>query len=175
MILYIIGIIAVRYSKMDIHMPYNLVWIVPQRLLIFDINEQLINNELQLVDQTINQMLDSAAQTEGKPLAHMITDLSHTVHLPSLGQINKGLTYPKHPQIGWGMIVGVRQPMLKMAAGIIPQLFKVQARVLDNLEEALNFIQSMDITMPDLIPFATAAKLGVDVTKLTGKPAAESS
>jgi len=46
---------------------------------------------------------------------------------------------------------------------------------LDNLEEALNFIQSMDITMPDLIPFATAAKLGVDVTKLTGKPAAESS
>lgn len=147
-------------------MPYTIEWLIPNRLIFIDVNPYIIDDDVFAIDQTMNQWLETAGQ-ESSSRVHSITNLSNTARLPSIGTIGRGLTYPKHPNFGWNLIIGVRHPAIKLAVGIIPQLFKAPVRVEDTIEDAINFLCVADPALIDALPALQESEIKIDPSRLT--------
>jgi hypothetical protein len=105
----------------------------------------LPETEIPNFDQLMRDYLDAGTGA----LVHHLADLRELDGMPGLAALGK-FTYVKHPQMGWQVSFGLRRPLVKMLANIMSQVFKMRSRDFDTLEEALDFLQTVDATLPNL-------------------------
>jgi hypothetical protein len=135
-------------------MSFEIKWLVKQRVIWgntganFQVEELFQLNEL---------MLEYLAEATPGRLIHFIGDMRQVTVTPSLRD-QRQLTFPTHPQFGWTVMYGLNtNPVAKMVMSIVTQLFRVRFREVADFEAALDFLQYVDITLPDLAPYRSNA------------------
>jgi hypothetical protein len=105
-------------------------------------------DDLITYDQNVIRIMDEATV----PMLHAIYDYTHAEALPSLKDLST-LKSGSHPKVGWSVFVGVPNPFIKFLVSVTIQIMRVRLRFFDTFEEAKQFIQEMDSTLPDLTSF----------------------
>ncbi len=127
-------------------MPVGLAWLVEGHLILAKGWYALKSEELADFDARVLAMLTQSQ----KPLVHGIHDYSEAQAMPpikDLIQIKSG----QHPKIGWVIVVGLHDRMMKFFVSIALQIFRVRVRFMDSVQEGLDFLQDVDSTLPDLV------------------------
>jgi hypothetical protein len=85
---------------------------------------------------------------------HIVLDLQEVTEMPTLADsIRAKYEFPKHPKCGWSVFAGTKDPMQKMLLSILGNIFKVHTRLVPNNLAALEFLETVDNTLPDLTPY----------------------
>lgn len=84
------------------------------------------------------------------PLVHVIFDFSSTEEVAQL-DLKEDRKILHHPQNGWNIFVAVNNPILKMLTAIKVSQAKARLRWFPTLKEALEFLPSVDSSLPDMI------------------------
>jgi proteasome lid subunit RPN8/RPN11 len=126
-------------------MSAGVTWLIEHKLLLVNTWGKVNVDELSAMDSRISDMLDNSQE----PLVHGIHDHTRAESIPSakdLMQVKAG----KHPRVGWLIIVGLDNKLMKFFVSATGQVLNIRLRFMDTVEEALTFLQDIDSTLPDL-------------------------
>ena len=144
-------------------MSAGVTWLIEDKLLLLNSWGKLNVDEMNVLDLRITDMLDNSPE----PLVHGIHDHTRAESIPSakdLMQIKAG----KHPRVGWLIIVGLDNKLMKFFVSATGQVLNIRLRFMDTVEEALAFLQDIDTTLPDLKAIdLTAAETRIHETSIT--------
>lgn len=129
-------------------MPWRIVHLVKGHLGLTPLWGQFTQEELKQYDETA---LDAISRGQ-HPLMHNIYDCSGLDSLPPLMEMSK-LQVGQHPRVGWIIFVGIRSDLLKFVLSMTTQMFGHRLRFMKSHAEALQFLQQVDSTLPDLGKF----------------------
>jgi hypothetical protein len=126
-------------------MPYTLRWLAAEKVVFQVVSGNFTVAELVASDADLVACLDQSTA----PLVHMLVDLSGLSSVPLVGAF-KDIPSLKHPRMGWYICFGISNKMLQSILYLVGQVFKVRYRFFNTPEEALDFLQKVDSTLPDL-------------------------
>jgi hypothetical protein len=126
-------------------MPIKLDWYLENRVIIITAEGDYADEELINLDGQVIQYLDQSTA----PLVHMIMDRQGTNHIPSIKSVTM-VKWPKHPRYGWTLVVGSSNPFQRFVVALANNLFKGRQRNFDTFDEALDFLNEVDSTLPPL-------------------------
>lgn len=115
------------------------------RVIYASFNGTFAANDLPSFDAAMGRLLN-----QGIASVHFIVDIRQTQTLPPVTAQMK-LTFPRHPNLGWAVIL--TQPensVATMLLSLTTRLFRVSTRTVNNLQDALGFLEGVDPTLPDL-------------------------
>jgi hypothetical protein len=134
-------------------MPYTIAWYLPERIVISEGTGLMI-----LAD--VRGFLDDgyAMIATGKPLVHLIVDISRVEKVES---IPKSLRMVRestiHPNMGWVIFIGRMNPMVTLLANLAGAIIQSRYRRCDTLADALDFLKERDVSLASLeIPSGSA-------------------
>lgn len=126
-------------------MPAQLSWYLENRVLLMTNQGEVTDQELFDLDPEIIAYLNDCTA----PLVHTIIDHRKGINSPSA----KGLTHlqwPKHPKVGWMIMVGMKNPFQRFIVAVATSFFKTRMRMFSTMEEGLVFLNHVDSTLPPL-------------------------
>ncbi len=126
-------------------MPVKLSWFLENRVMMIAAEGEYTDEELIGLDGQVIQYLDQSPM----PLVHMIMDRQQTNHIPSIKSATM-VKWPKHPRYGWTLVIGSSNPFQRFVVALANNLFKGRQRNFDSLDEALDFLNLVDSTLPPL-------------------------
>ncbi len=126
-------------------MSVQVMWLVEQQVILCACRGQLTYPDL---EQMVAQIAD-LSRSSSAPLVHVVIEASDLDFLPSVREISalRGTTPAGG---GWTLLVGVDNHLLRFLASMIVQMFAARFRFVNTLDAALQFLQEMDSTLPDL-------------------------
>ncbi|HEX2618694.1 MAG TPA: hypothetical protein VHL11_01070 [Phototrophicaceae bacterium] len=127
-------------------MPFKSAWFVEGRVAYTRIEGALTVGDLPALDQAQQQFLDQSTGI----LTHTLWDFRGANEVPSPLILKRDLTFPNHKKFGWAIIIGIDNPITRLTLTIAPQLFRVRFRHWETVAQALDFLQMVDSTLPDL-------------------------
>src|SRR5215216_5065128 len=117
-------------------MPFEISWYQPQRVVLMKIEGILTPEETQEVVTKTTVMLN-----ESREMTHFLVDtrtLQRIENIPAaLKAVQSG---PVHPLMGWMIVVGRMNPMVKFVLDFVGLLTKSRYRRFDTMPEALSFL-----------------------------------
>lgn len=129
-------------------MPLKLQWLVEDQVFLRVAEGEVTVDEYYEHDaRLINNYLEPSPATR----VHGIFDLTGLDQMPELKVLRQAKAI-KHSKTGWVVLVGVDNPVIKLVASVMGQMYQARFRFYNTIEEALDFLQSMDDTLPDLHP-----------------------
>lgn len=126
-------------------MPVKLSWYLENRVMMVVAEGEYTDDELINLDAQVIKYLDQS----NVPLVHMIMDRQGTTHIPSMKSVTM-VKWPKHPRYGWTLVVGSTNPFQRFVVALANNFFKGRQRNFDSREEALDFLNEVDSTLPPL-------------------------
>jgi hypothetical protein len=122
-------------------MPYSIRWYIEGEVIYIQNRLETSTQELHDLLMDINAYI---AQSE-RPLVHVINDLSQVTKPFSLVEIAQALKGIRpDPRMGWVIMVGEKDKLVKFISSIARQLLHVRQRSYETLEEALDFLRDID-------------------------------
>jgi hypothetical protein len=124
-------------------MPSQIDWYIPGQVLYASSWGEV----------TIEQLIEHIATNqrlvrEGThSLVHTISNVTHLTKYPPIYESVKVFNQFRHsapPNTGWALTVGFKDPVVKFATTVIQQLFGVRLRSFDTVDEAVDFIKTVD-------------------------------
>lgn len=139
--------IIAGYSKQVKTMGYSHLWLVPERIYIFQVYGELTMDDVSQGSEESIQYVRS-----GQPPVHSIIDIRNVTSYPkSVSQIRQAAAIMKEPNVGW--IVGLSNDrVLSFIGDLVAQLSNVKSKTTFTPEEALDFLWRVDSTLPQVIP-----------------------
>lgn len=126
-------------------MPFQVSWYVEKRIVYGHYYGEITIEELTEATAIIYDYLE---QTEAP--AYLIVDTTDVTRHPySLASLKQALGRDRHPNLAWTLGVTPNK-MVRMMSGMLNQMARMQAKHFTKLEEALEFLQRLDKTLPDL-------------------------
>lgn len=126
-------------------MPIRIDWLVEQHLAFVAVHGETTAEDLRAYDDEAVKILDASPY----PLVHTIYDYSAAKSVPPLQETLK-MKAGKHPNVGWVLFVKMEHIMMRFILTTASQVFRLRLRTFNTLEEALEFIQAVDSTLPNL-------------------------
>ena len=126
-------------------MSFGITPLIEGRLNLTCVWRILNVEELKAMDDRILGLLENTQA----PLVHGIQDYSKAEKIPSakdLMLIKSG----NHPQVGWVVIVGMDNKLMKFFVSAASQVFNLRLRFMDTVVDALAFLQDIDSTLHNL-------------------------
>jgi len=130
-------------------MPYQTNWCVEQRVILTRYTGTIVAEDIH------GQIEETRALIEqGRPLIHSIIDLSQIDKWPPLNTVNEFRAMEidaVREHMGWSIIVA-NNVVLKFGSALFAPIFKLRQRIFSTLDEALDFLQENDPTLPKFRP-----------------------
>src|SRR5689334_10087471 len=126
-------------------MPIQLSWYLENHVILHVNQGDISDQEILDVDQPISGFLERSHA----PLVHLILDNRSATTTPSIKAISQ-LKYPKHPRFCWLIVVGPTNTFVRFVNAVTTNLFKSRNRMFDTMDEALDFLNEVDSTLPAL-------------------------
>ncbi len=136
-------------------MPSETRWFLEHRILL-SLHSGVMSDEdiLKMDAETIAFLEASSAQ-----LVHHIIDSRAITKAASIRQTMK-VKAPYHPRTGWVITIGAsKNPLVRFLTALVTSSTKIRYRDAATLPEALALLQSLDITLPDLVALEPEAVL----------------
>lgn len=130
----------------------QIYWKVPERIMVMQFSGELSFVEFKTSILKAQATLEPMAGPE-KPQIHVINDLTRTSTSTSqwmeFSQVNRFVkSLPAQLITGWLVIVDSHpNPMMTFITSVVSQITKVRFRVLGSMDEALEFLTSVDNTL----------------------------
>jgi hypothetical protein len=129
-------------------MPYDISWLVEKQVINLILDGEMTVETIDEMSKAIIEYLDSS----DKPLVHLLIDDSNARssirHIKSVTEVGKSLS---HPRFGWLIIYGSTNKTYQFMAYMISQVTKIRHRRFGTLDEAIQFLQTVDVTLPSEI------------------------
>jgi hypothetical protein len=126
-------------------MPMQLSWYLENRVMLLVNHGDSSDQDVFDIDQPI---IDYLNQSQA-PLVHLIIDNIGAKYIPSVKAVTS-VKWPKHPQYGWTILVGLTNPFQRFVNVVATNFFKARQRMFDTMDEALDFLNEVDSTLPAL-------------------------
>jgi len=126
-------------------MPHQVNWYLENRVIFLSSYGEITDQDLLGVDQPIIDYMNHSDAT----LVHLIVDAANMTTPPSFKVVSQ-LKWPKHPQYGWAIIIGLKNPIQRFFVAVATNVFKTRQRMFNTLDEALDFLNEIDSTLPVL-------------------------
>jgi hypothetical protein len=127
-----------------LNMPYQIEWYVRAKVILNTNTGSITNSEGKQSDGEMIAMIESSTSEH----VHVIVDIEQLEHLPSMPTI-LNLQWPKHPKLGWIVLVGIKRASMRTITMIAATLFRQKYHVADSLHDAMAFLRSLDSTLSD--------------------------
>lgn len=125
-------------------MDYHYQWLIEGELIYVAVYREPDEATLQQMFAVGKQYIE---QSE-RPLVHFVLDLAHIQQAATLGMvIQTARSQQPHPRTGWVITVGERTRQIRLVSSIARQLLNLRMRSYDALEEALDFLRHVDVTL----------------------------
>lgn len=127
-------------------MTARIAWYTPDRVLLIRFQGDVTTDELMQINRQITGYLDSA----DAQLVHLIIDQRDIGSVPgNVMSLTRTMTFIQHPRLGWVLRFGDIHPIIRFMAAVVMQAASVRFRNFHTLEEALNFLSYVDVTLSD--------------------------
>ncbi|MBA3873824.1 MAG: hypothetical protein H0X30_32225 [Anaerolineae bacterium] len=126
-------------------MPVQLSWYLENRVILMVNHDGSSDQELLELDQPVINYLNQSNAS----LVHLIWNNNDSKYMPSINA-TKALQFPKHPQFGWTITVGLNNPLQRFIVAVANAFFKSRVRMVNTMDEALDFLNEVDGTLPAL-------------------------
>ena len=122
-------------------MPYNISWYIKERVILIQINGKIAIDEF---EQLHNESFDYVMQSQFK--VHAIADLSQFEAIPTnLRMLSSATSKEKNHNQGMTVLVMPKMPsIIRFLASIIMQTLRLEYRVCETTDEAINILQRVD-------------------------------
>lgn len=125
-------------------MPFDIRWCIPNRVIFITVYGELTLDELR---QSHAATLDYIAR--GEAPVHVISDTTSMEKFPhSLGSYKEILGQKTHPNTGWVLTITHNQ-VQRLLANMTTQIAGGQQKSVASFDEALNFLQRVDLTLTE--------------------------
>ena len=126
-------------------MPSQVSWLLENRVMLTYNQGVVSDQDMFNIDQPVLDYMNQCTA----PLVHMIVDHRNGIGSPSTKALAQ-LQWPKHPKVGWMIMVGMANPFQKFVVAVASNFFKTRMRMFDRMDEALDFLNEIDSTLPML-------------------------
>jgi len=126
-------------------MSSQLSWYLENRVMQIVNHGEVTDQDLFDLDESAVHYMDQGSA----PLVHLIIDHRKGINSPSAKGLMQ-LKWPKHPKMGWIVMVGMANPLQKFVTAVASNFFKTRLRMVDTMDEALDFLNDVDSTLPAL-------------------------
>jgi hypothetical protein len=136
-------------------MPYQATWYAHKRVMLLRLLGNVTLDDAAEAHRCIVQFLN-----EGRPLVHILTDLSEVEQFPTnLAALQHAMPPIDNSDLGWMLIYGAGNPMLRFVTSTITQLMMPGSRyrMLNTLDESLTFLKGQDTTLGNLMSASSRA------------------
>lgn len=120
-------------------------WLLEQRVIL-TYNEGVVSDQDMYDNEGL--ILDYLNQCS-VPLVHMVVDHRKGIGSPSSKTLAQ-LSWANSPKLGWLILVGMANPFQKFVVTVASNVFKTRMRMLNTMDEALDFLNQVDSTLPAL-------------------------
>lgn len=129
-------------------MPHKHGWFIENRIFYNQYHGDVSAEEVQQMAITNLKYLDDSEA----PLVHCFVDIENIGSIPLRFNALKESAQMSldHPKIGWIIAYGKDNRFVTFLGTMVTQFFKSRYRLFKTYEEAIEFLQSMDATLPDL-------------------------
>lgn len=122
-------------------------WLVENKIIIGKPEGDPSPDDLKQASETYQILLDSS----DAPLVHVLVDESKLETLPvSISVLAEKLDFLKHPRLGWFILYGNDDAMKNFVSSMLTGISKVRHRRFANLQDSLEFLVSVDTTLPTI-------------------------
>jgi hypothetical protein len=129
-------------------MPAQVSWHLENRIVGIRVFDTVTIADVNALSDTIIALFEAS----DTPLIHLLVDESDMTDFPKqFRDIYRVGVFMKHPQMGWFIIYGGNNALFRVISHLVTQLMRLRHRHFDTLEDAVEFLQSMDSTLPKLI------------------------
>jgi hypothetical protein len=124
-------------------------WLIPERVILIQAQGSLDVIDRELAHSQIMALIHSCATPE----IHLISDTKQMTHI-AWSVFNRPSMMSNHPRRGWWMNIGtVPTVRVKWVARLLARLSRRRYIHCETMEEALQTLQRLDPTLPDLMIF----------------------
>jgi len=122
-------------------------WLIENKIVLANPEGSPLVDELMLASETLQTFIDES----DAPLVHILIDESKLQSMPvSLKVLTDAFGFLKHPRLGWFIIYGNDDRMKKFISSMLTGITKVRHRRFDTIEESLQFLVTVDSTLPNV-------------------------
>lgn len=125
-------------------MPIYNTWLVPGRIVYQHNSGHVTTAEVQQSDAELNAYCDAA-----RAPVHVLADSSTLRSMPNVQQMRQ-MRVLGHERLGWYVVVGVDNRVLRVIGTVVGQLTQTPHRFFNHMPDALLFLQRSDSLLPDL-------------------------
>ena len=121
-------------------MPYKISWYQPDRVVLMKVEGLLTTAEVQALIAEAGTYV-----AEGTPLVHFLVDTRGLQKIESVPEALKVVQgNPPHPNMGWMLVVGKMNPLVKFFLDFVGLLTRSRYRRFDTMPELLAFLKEID-------------------------------
>lgn len=129
-------------------MPIQYSWLVEGRIILLEAIDQITLQDIQAEDEIMRGFFSQS----NAPLIHVLADETRPEKMPDLKSFAAS-NWVKDPRVGWFILYGLKHKFLRFVLTVGAQLFRLRTRIFDTREEAIDFLQNIDDTLPDLTQY----------------------
>jgi hypothetical protein len=128
-------------------MPYKVGWLLENKIIL------VVGSGVFTIEDSLGNMREAAALAEQAApiLLHGIINMLDVTKQPSLAEQfstrHQVIVPPNH---GWTIIVSKPNSLIRFITSVTIQLFNLRFRMVGSMEEALDLLQKLDPSLPDL-------------------------
>src|SRR4051794_25365739 len=124
-------------------MPFEVSWYQPARVVLLKTDGVLTPDDVAgIVAETGKTLIDST------DLVHFLVDTRTLQRIDNIpGALKAVQSGPTHPNMGWMIVVGKMNPMVKFVLDFVGLLTKSRYRRFDTMPEGLSFLKEIDGTL----------------------------
>lgn len=126
-------------------MPVQLSWYLEHHVIQIINSGTITDQDMLDADQPIIDYFNES----NVPLVHLIVDNSNASYTPSVKAVTKA-KFPKHAKCGWVLLVGPANSFMRFVNAVVSNVFKTRNRMFETFDEALDFLNDMDSSLPPL-------------------------
>lgn len=120
-------------------------WLIENKIILGKPEGDPSPEDLKQASETYQKLLDSS----DAPLVHVLVDESKLETLPvSISVLAEKLDFLKHPRLGWFILYGNEDAMKNFVSSMLTGINKVRHRRFLTLEDSLEFLVTVDSTLP---------------------------
>ncbi|MFZ4816445.1 MAG: hypothetical protein ACOYL5_18055 [Phototrophicaceae bacterium] len=128
-------------------MPLEFHWLLEGQIILHHNIGDITEDDMLQGDDPLNRLLDAATS----PLVHVIVLTAQQGKMPKSVSSFTQASWTRHPRLGWTVIVGLQDPILRFIASTAGQIFKMRMKFVETPQDALTFLQYVDSTLPQTL------------------------
>jgi len=127
-------------------MPIQSFWFSQNSVILSHAQGTLTDADIGAWDAALLQLLEQSRLDR----VHVILQNAMTGSPPKLEALTH-MGYPKHPRLGWVVVVNTHDPLQRFLLHTAAQAAHSRLRFVESFDEGLVFLQDIDDALPDLL------------------------